>query len=222
MKLPEKRDTEDCSLIMRPFRYLHEKNMRKRLRQNRFTLISQNCLGGVIYKMLGLQDQSPTINMFIRGESFVKLASDPKKYMQELEPFPITEEFDEPGLLTHPVIGVGDIRLNCLHYSCCKDAIEAWNRRKTRVDYDRCLLIATDWDLNYDEELIKKTLSLPYPKVVFTANKRNDADCIYCDKKIWSKTAKRINMPVLTDFMYGYERCFEKIFDTVEWINSSL
>lgn len=201
---------------------MHEKNMRKRLRYNRFSLISQNCMGGVIYKMLGLQDQSPTVNMYIRGESFVRLASDPDKYMGELDPFPITEEHVDPGMPPHPMIGVGDIRLDCLHYSSCEEAIKAWNRRKNRVDHSRILLIATDWDLNYDEDLTEEFLRLPHPKVLFSVRRREQADCIYCDKSIWTRRAREINMPVLTGFQFGYRRCFEKVFDVVEWINSSL
>lgn len=220
MERPHK-DTEDCLFYMKPFRHIHEMNMQKKLKYDRFSLISQNCLGGVIYKMLGLQDQSPTVNMFFRGESFVKLAEDPEKYLFDLEPFPISEDHEEKGLWPHPYVGVGDIRLNCLHYSSCEEAIAAWNRRRKRVDPDRILILATDWDLNYDEDLVERILNIKYPKVLFSVRDRHHPDCVYCDKSMYTANAKRIDMPVLTDYMLGYERCFEKVFDVVKWINDS-
>ena len=222
MEKTENNAVEECSFFMKPFRDIHENNLRKRLKHRQFTLISQNCMGGVIYNMLGLQSQSPTVNMFIRGESFVRLASNPRKYMQEMEPFPINEKHEEEGFWPHPVIGIGDIRLNCLHYDNCQEAIDSWKRRCERIDFSRILVMANDWDLNYDEALIKGILELPCPKVLFSTRVKDKDDIVYCTEKVWTKRGRSINMPVLTEYKYGYKRCFEYIFDVVDWINSSL
>lgn len=48
----------------------------KKIKNKEITLISQNCLGGVIYHDFGMPLNSPTINMFIEDENFVKLVED--------------------------------------------------------------------------------------------------------------------------------------------------
>ena len=61
-------------------RKLHRKIMQKRNKNMDFTIIAQNCIGGVIYSDLGLQFLSPTINMFIEDENFVKLVENLEYY----------------------------------------------------------------------------------------------------------------------------------------------
>ena len=82
--------------------------------------------------------------------------------------------------------------------------------------------MANDWDLNYDEALIKGILELPCPKVLFSTRLKDQDDIVYCTKKVWTRRGRSINVPVLTEYKYGYKRCFEYIFDVVGWINSSL
>ena len=48
------------------------KKFRRQNKNTDFTIISQNCIGGVIYANLGLEFRTPTINMFIEDENFVK------------------------------------------------------------------------------------------------------------------------------------------------------
>ena len=208
-----------CPVYMNLLRILHEKHMQKRLRCDRFSLISQICVGGVIYHMLGLQFQSPTVDMYMDGESYIKLAENPQKYMVELEPFPIMEDYVEEGKDPYPVIGVGDIRLYCMHYTSCKEAMEAWKRRSKRMDFNKCMAIATEWDLGYDENLIARFLELPYPKVLFTKSKMEDKNTVFCDERAWNKRAKTIDVPLLTCYKHGYKRCFEEVFDAVDWLN---
>lgn len=59
------------------------------------TIISQNCIGGVIYSDLGLKFSSPTINMFIEDNDFVKLAENPRQYFYTQRPKPIG--FEQAG-----------------------------------------------------------------------------------------------------------------------------
>ena len=51
------------------------------LHTNGFTLIAQNCVGGVMYHDLGLKFLSPTINTLIQGDDFVRLCSSFEDYM---------------------------------------------------------------------------------------------------------------------------------------------
>ena len=89
--------------LMSVVRKEHEKDLRKRLRHKDFSILSQNCIGGVLYHMLGMQMLSPTIDMIIHDESFLKLVQEPYKYIQDLEPFPVMEQYNDGKNRPHPV-----------------------------------------------------------------------------------------------------------------------
>lgn len=101
------------------------------LRNKDITLLSQNCIGGVLYSEYGLRFQSPTINMFIENENFVKLVENFEYYMS-ITAEPITDCYIDPidEKVKYPKIKVDDISICCLHYKDCEEAIEAWERRK--------------------------------------------------------------------------------------------
>lgn len=200
----------------------HEKNLGKRLRHKDFSILSQNCVGGVLYHMLGMQMLSPTINMFIEDENFLKLAQEPYKYIHDLEPFPIMEQYCDGKIDPHPVIGVGDIRLNCLHYQSCEQAIKDWNRRRKRFNFGKMFAISTTWDMHDNKNYIDSIRLLEYPYVLFSFDKIDAPNTIILDHSIWNKDTNGEIKPTMTGYYkHGYKRNFEKIIDFVEWINES-
>ena len=82
-----------------------------------------------MYSTLGLEFLSPTINMFIEDENFVKLVENLEYYMS----VPATAKQDRyvdpiDNSIVYPKIQIDDIELCCLHYKDCNDAIAAWER----------------------------------------------------------------------------------------------
>ena len=74
---------------------------------------------------------SPTINMFIEDENYVKLVENLEYYMKN-KPTKVTDwyiDLIDPSI-KYPIIRIDDIKLNCLHFKNCKEAMEAWERRK--------------------------------------------------------------------------------------------
>ncbi|HGS1459166.1 TPA: DUF1919 domain-containing protein, partial [Streptococcus pneumoniae] len=57
-------------------------NMRKRLKNTDFSIISDNCWGGRVYEELGLPYRTPFIGLYIFSEDYVKLLKNFKKYME--------------------------------------------------------------------------------------------------------------------------------------------
>lgn len=51
--------------IIEIYNYYYHTKLRKRLKNNEFSIISDTCVGGIIYHRLGLQFSSPTINLGI-------------------------------------------------------------------------------------------------------------------------------------------------------------
>lgn len=54
---------------------------RKRLKSTDFTIISNNCWGGMIYESYNLPKQTPTVGMFFMAEEYIEFLSDLKGYI---------------------------------------------------------------------------------------------------------------------------------------------
>ena len=207
--------------MMLPVRKTHEKHLTRRLKHRDFSILSQNCTGGVLYHMFGMQMLSPTVDMIIQDEYFLKLAREPYKYIHDLEPFPVMEQYCDGISRPYPIIGVGDIQLNCQHYESCEQAINDWNRRRKRFNYNKMFAIFNSWNM-YDKSYIDSLRLLGYPYVLFSYDKVDDPNAVILDHSIWKKDVNGRISPHLTGYYKGgYKRNFEKIIDFVEWINES-
>ena len=147
-------------------RYFHDKEQKAKLTNTQACIISSNCIGGIVSHNLGLRLNSPTINLYMAPGDFVKFCTKLDFYLS-LTP---TAWHERNG---YPVLMLGDLVLHALHYGSFDEAIGAWERRKTRVDLDRVVLVMSERDgcthqncLDFDK--------LPYPKVLFTCQKYED------------------------------------------------
>ena len=55
--------------------------IKKQLKTHDFTVISQNCIGGVFYHDMGLKFLSPTIDLYIPEPDFIKFISNLEYYI---------------------------------------------------------------------------------------------------------------------------------------------
>lgn len=124
------------------------KELRARNRNTDFTLITNNCIGGVIYHDLGLRFLSPTINLTI--QDFPTFIEHFDHYMHceltELpsdRPFPVgrLESVDPPPIT---------ILFN--HYASFAEAKEKWEARKARINYDNLFFVMNCYNHFYPEE----------------------------------------------------------------------
>ena len=202
-------------------RKIYIRKIRKRNKVKDVTIISQNCIGGLIYSDLGLKFLSPTINLFIEGDNFVKLVENLEYYMS-LTPTKVTDCFIDPinSKVRYPIIKIDDIKICCLHYKNCKDAIEAWERRKQRINYDNVVVIANSWNLKENKKFINRLGKIKYKKIIFTYKNYKKDYCIKLPGDVWKVDERGIVRPNLTDTIpnspYKY---LEKIFDFVKFIN---
>lgn len=135
--------------------------VKKDLKQEQFSLISQNCIGGLFYHDMGIEFQSPTINLFFSAEDFLKFAAKLKYYMRL--------ELDMYWGIDYPMGTLGDLTIHFMHYLTCREAKAAWERRSIRLHYDKIVVIATDRN-NFGTDEFLNWKKLPYKKVLFTAN----------------------------------------------------
>lgn len=204
--------------ITTPF---YNKRYRKNNKQSDVTFVSQNCIGGVLYNMLGMRFASPTINMFIEDESFVKLAENPKHYFSlDAQPYEECHVDANDNELIYPIIRVDDIFLCCQHYANCAEAVEAWNNRRKRVNLDKIFVIACSWNLHERRELVERISNLPYPSVIFTTEDFGLERCVRLVGDQWVRDAGGAIKPALTSFDgISGKRYFCNEFDFVKWIN---
>ena len=210
--------SELAEKLKRKARYL---SYRTKNKNKDFTLVCQNCLGGLIYSVLDLPFTSPTINLYIEDENFVKLANDPVRYLS-IPAEPYIEEFHDPvdPSVVFPKIKVDDIEICCLHYKSCAEAVDAWERRRKRANLSNIYIIGNSWNCHENEDLIRQVAAAPYPSVVFTLKEMDIPGTIKLPGDFWKTDRRGIVRPNITDEKPGtHKRYFEEFFDFVSWLN---
>ena len=117
-------------------------NYRKKFLKNyNFTIISNNCWGGMIYESYNLQKQSPTIGVFFMAQDYIKFLKDLREYIQcELEFISPNESRwkdyvkNDSRFGNYPIGKLKDIEIFFLHYKSEEEAREKWERRCKRIN----------------------------------------------------------------------------------------
>lgn len=137
------------------------------LKRNTPTIIASNCWGGIVYNQLGLEFKSPFINMFEEHEDYIKILKNLSYYMDcDLE-F-IREGLDNISGQVYPIVKCDDVYLHFNHYRTYEDALECWNRRKKRINWDNLFVMFFE----DNERRAKEFADLCYnKKICFTSFK---------------------------------------------------
>lgn len=158
--------------IRRDLQNMRIKNIREKADLSDLSILSQNCIGGVLYHDMGLQFSSPTVNLFFEAEDFVKFVLNLDHY--------VSCEFEWRWEEEYPVGILDDIKVYFMHYKTCQEAKEAWKRRCSRILKDRILVLSTDRE-DFNEHVFEMWKTIPYEKLLFTAQERfaSDQDSLY-------------------------------------------
>ena len=177
------------------------------------SIISSNCIGGILSHDLGIRFESPTINLFFSANDFIKFVKNLKYYLSI--DFDYFEKSERGG--GYPVGHLEDITIHFVHYKTEEECKEKWNRRKLRVDFDNILLIFTDRN-GLTTEMLQEFLNLPYKKLVYVSKKEMciTNECIYVPG--FEKEKNVGEMDKYADWT-GH-RYYEKYVDIVGWLNS--
>ena len=134
------------------------------------SVISCNCTGGCVMKEYNMRFMSPTINLAIGAADFLKFCQNLRYYTSlapslALEPIQSTQ--------TYPLIMLGVILIHAIHYDSFDNFCEAWNRRVSRINFDKLFYIFSDRD-GFTVELLQEIDKLETPKVMFAKEKYDD------------------------------------------------
>lgn len=139
----------------------YKQKRKRKLKNNDFSIISSNCIGMFMYKDMGLKYLSPTINLSIPMNDFVKMAENLRWYMEQKITQAETKEH-------YPVGYLGDVEVRFIHYSTFEEAVWKWEERKKRINWDNLFIAGAERD-GCTYGTIRRFQQLPYKnKVIFT------------------------------------------------------
>lgn len=160
--------------ILRIRRKLFAKQRNKQLKNKDFTIIANNCWGGMIYESLDLPKQSPTVGSFFVASDFVKFCSDIPAYTSAELTFISPEESNHkdfigrcfPSGISFPIGKIKDVEIFFMHYHDSTVAKETWERRCKRINYDKLIVKFNDQN-DCTEDDLNAFLALPLKNKFF-------------------------------------------------------
>lgn len=144
--------------------------VRKRISCKEVSIISQNCIGGVVYHDIKMNFLSPTINLYFETQDFLRFVGNLAYY---LDIIPIMRWDEE-----YPIGYVDDVKIYFMHYETCSNALEKWEKRKKRILWEHILILCTDGEGLSDDEY-EEWKKIRYPKILFSAQRKQEDDVIY-------------------------------------------
>ena len=189
----------------------YENDMRARIQNKDFTFLASNCTAGIIYHRLGMKFLSPTINMFIWQDDFLKFVLDLPHYLAQELQFIETEE-------PYPVAMLDDIKLYFNHYKTNEEAREKWEERKARMNMDNLFILMCDRDGITEDDMRKLETVNCKNKVVLTAKEHPEIDFAFQLPEYANEefVGYYLGKNAITD-----KTIVEKHFDFVKWLNGA-
>lgn len=177
------------------------------------TIISNDCMAGTIYQMLGLPMISPTINVGFLDEDYIKLCRNPKHY------FDIEVSYFEMGRMTFflngvaqtidmPCSKVDDITIYWGHTEPDGSFLKRWNIMRKRVNYNNLIFCMSNSRLEPSRSVWKSFSMLEQKHVAFR----------YCDKYITTMDENTVIVPP-SMLLWNMEAPIENCFDILGWMN---
>lgn len=187
---------------------------RLRLRNDNFSIITNTCIGGIMYHKLGKKFQSPTINLWFHDEDFFKMVHNLDYYFaQPLQFVKIGENY--------PTAYLGDIMIYFNHYHTEEEAAAKWNERVKRINKDNLFLICSDRPnkkaITYEDIVSLKKVSCR-GKVVFSVHQYDDIDYIVPLPK--DDEGDFVNKYMLDKSKVTQRFRWESAWDWVHWLNT--
>jgi uncharacterized protein (DUF1919 family) len=187
---------------------------RRQLLSKDFSIISNNCVAGGIYHKFGLKYNSPTVGTFFFADDYIKFLENLKYYVKL--PLKFTDVSKHPENKTrrmwYPIGVLGDVEVHFRHYQTEREALEKWNRRVKRVNFNNLFVILVDrgYNTEFTAECFERFDALRFEhKVLFSF------------RQLASKFAVLVDDFVGTGNMgeSSQSRNYEKNIDLIKWLN---
>lgn len=186
------------------------KTRQRRLRSNQFSIISNNCWGGMVYQYFHLSYTSPTVGLYFFPEEYLKMLKSPQDYLNpeaklnfiNYKESKYAEILEKRGQ-EHVPIGVlnDNVEVVFLHYKTEEEARDKWFRRVRRIDWDHVLYKFAQMN-GCTNAQIEEFLSLEYANKICFVNDQllaKKPNCIYY--RVYDAKGKQITND--TDFPFA-------------------
>ena len=163
------------------------KARRRQLKYTDFTIISNNCWGGLVYQYFGLQYASPTIGLFMMDDDYIKFLEKLDYYLSQPLVFISHAESKHKEQLqrettakeSYPIALLDDVEVHFMHYKSAEDAQKKWEYRKNRINKKRLLVKMSQRSSN-DLTFLERFEKLPYKnKICFTELEHLGKEFVY-------------------------------------------
>lgn len=201
---------------IKQYRAMLVKQRQRRLKNVDFTLISNNCCGGIIYHDLGLRFSSPTINVGMNIDDYFT-------YLENLSDFfqvPVTHD-DTPASYALGKLELSNGKKVYLHFQHDKvldEPARKFDERARRAHLNN-LYIFMEAGIETTDEIVYRFAQLPFEhKVIITNRPYPDVPCALCldvygEGWSWGQLLRRIPGTC------GAKRWLE-LFDYISWLNT--
>lgn len=187
---------------------------RNRVKDQEFTIISNDCWGGGAYGHLGLTYRTPLVGTRIFAPCFIKLLRDPRRYIESPIAFvtnslyefmnrqrEVNDDFYPIGLLK------GEVEVHFLHEYDESEAKSKWNRRVDKMNWKNIFVkFSEDHGICTKDHINEFDRSKFNYKVCFTFNNYLGLHSTITIKEYFDE-----DVP-----MYFLSR---KYFDSIRWLN---
>ncbi|MCR4615707.1 MAG: DUF1919 domain-containing protein [Clostridiales bacterium] len=111
-----------------------------KIKEKDISIISNDCIGGIIYHDMGSKFLSPTINLFFEtNDDYLEYLSD-IAYYSSTAPIQIKRE-DINYPVGEIVNGDKSVVIHFMHYNTFEDAVSKWIERGKRINYDKLFVV---------------------------------------------------------------------------------
>jgi uncharacterized protein (DUF1919 family) len=157
-------------------RRLAARVLQHRVPKRDFSIISNDCWGGMAYEELAAQYQSPFVGLFVVPEDYIRLLRNLRSALESPLEFKRssrheflnrwraqTSRFYPIGMLPN------DVEIHFLHYGSAAEAESKWRRRAARLHWQN-LRIKLSWhEYPGSEEALREFAQLPLPSKLMLA-----------------------------------------------------
>ncbi len=166
---------------------IYIRNVKKQLDLSDISLISMNCIGGIVYHDCKKKFLSPTVNLFFLPSDFIKFVNNLDHYLSITPKITMGEDY--------PIGIIGDIKIFFMHYTSCEEALAKWEERKARINKDRIFVIMVERD-GFSKQDFENFKKIKYPKLLFTKTEEYE-----CEDSFYMSRYK--DLPQLPDIIPG-------------------
>ena len=153
-----------------------DKKYRKNIKNKDCSIISMNCVGGVVSHQLGLRFNSPTVNLWFEPAVFVRFLNNLDYYLHDCK---IKEDVETSKIAGYPVGMLDDIKIYFMHYDSIEQAKQKWEERLARLNSNNLYFVMVQRDECSDQDILMFDKLKFKHKVVFTAKEYPEIKSAY-------------------------------------------